>query len=194
MKFSIGPAVFSDTPIYDQLTDIEQRLATLEAETAMKGAQHESADNAGPVTVPTGTFVEVVALPDGSLVAPREETLVRVYFEYEVSAPDGTILTPVLTGATRAHSGHALGSTSLNSGGAWRRVTAQPEADAILFAGVLAAPGAVDIGAPYVYSPVEDDGYTDYEGPLDFAILVARQSGPAGTVQVRNAKLRVDVL
>ncbi len=193
-KFSLRtPSVFTDSPAYDEYSDIETRLAALEADSSINSTQFAEADNLGTVTLPGSTaYTEIVRIPAGALVVPDVEAIARVYFEYEVSAPDGMILYPAFSQPYAPGASQSLAASTMNSGAAWARVASRPYTDAVTFAGVVVAPYAIELGSPYVWTPLSADG-TDYVGPFDLILYVARSTG-VGTVQVRNARIRADIV
>jgi hypothetical protein len=190
VKFSISPSLFGNRA-FDPYADIEQRLATLEAYTAMRGVQAIEATNAGPVTIPESTsFTNILTIPSSELNIPREDSFVVITYtiDLQISGASNSIRglegrlngslwggwTPVGVGVVN------MPSTTLYS---------RPDYSDLTSSSLTAVTVALPFRVPMVYIP----GAT---GPYGLVLDVRRDLDGAGggTVTARNITMSVDVL
>lgn len=189
MKFSISPSLFGNRA-FDPYADIEQRLATLEAYTAMRGVQALEVDVAGPITIPDGSgYTNIVTIPSTDLYIPRDDSFVVVTYQMDIAVSGAGSSIRGLEG--RLNGSLWGGITFVDSGTANFASTtfyARPDYSDLTTSSFAPFSFPISYRIPLVYVPGATGAY-----PL--TLDVRRDlTGWGGTVTVRNVGFSVDVL
>lgn len=190
MKFSLGPTLFGPRK-FDFYADIEQRLATLETDAAMRGVQSYETANAGPVTIPDSTsYVNILSIPSTELTIPRDDSFVVLTYQMDIAISGAANPIRGLLGRLNGSLwGGVTFTESATANFAAKTFYSRPDyADLFASAALPAWAYPLSYRIPMVFVP-------GASGPYPLTLDVRRDlTGWGGTVTVTNVIASVDVL